>query len=151
VPVHVYEQTDQGHGRYEVRRSWLVNDISTLPDPQVWAGLRGIGRAKCERHEGGRVSYKRRYYITTLIDVRTFARATRAHWGIENGLHWRLDVTFREDESRIRCANAPANFNTLRQFALNLLKRALPSISVKQNKLKAALDDDFRANVVFQL
>jgi len=151
VPVRFYEQTDQGHGRYEVRRYWLVNDISTLPDPQAWAGLRGIGMAECERHEGGRVSCEHRYFITSSVgDVRAFARAVRAHWGVENRLHWRLDVTLREDESRIRRANAPANFNTLRQFALNLLKRARPTGSVKQNQLKAAWDDDFRANVVFQ-
>ncbi|CAD7844932.1 MAG: Mobile element protein [Olavius algarvensis Gamma 1 endosymbiont] len=129
----------------------LVNDISTLPDPQAWAGLRGIGRVECERHKGGRVSYERRYFITSLVtDIRAFARAVRAHWGVENCLHWRLDVTLREDESRIRRANAPANLNTLRQFALNLLKRARPDGSVKQNQFKASWDDDFRANVVFQ-
>ncbi len=74
----------------------------------------------------------------------------RAHRGIENRLHWVPAVTFREDDSRIRQANAPATFNTLRQFALNLLKQAPPAGSIKQKKLKAVLDDDFRADALFQ-
>ena len=75
----------------------------------------------------------------------------RAHWGIENSPHWALDVTFREDDSRIRRDHAPANFTTLRQFALNLIKRQPNLISAKQKRSKAALDDDFRAKVVYGL
>ncbi|WP_207787991.1 ISAs1 family transposase, partial [Candidatus Thiosymbion oneisti] len=151
VPAHFHEHLDADHGRYEVRRYWLVNELSTLPEPHSWARLRGIGMVETERHEGGRISRQRRYYITTLVaDARAFANAVRAHWGVENRLHWVLDVTFREDESRIRQANAPANFNTIRQFALNLLQRAQPAGSVKQKKFNAALDDDFRAKVLFQ-
>ena len=81
---------------------------------------------------------------------RHLANAVRAHWGVENRLHWVLDVVFREDESRIRRDGAPANFNTLRQFALNLLKRTHQAVSVKQKRFKAALDDDFRAKIVFR-
>ncbi len=92
------------------------------------------------------------FYITALggEEVQAFANAARGHWGVENRLNWLLDVTFREGGSRIRCANAPANFNTLRQFALNLLQRAQLAVSIKQTKFNAALDDDFRANLVFQ-
>ena len=79
-----------------------------------------------------------------------FGNAVRTHWGIENQLHWTLDVVFREDQSRIRRDNAPANFNTLRQFSLNLLKRFAPSMSVRQKKYRAGLDDDFRAKVLFE-
>ena len=67
------------------RKISLVNDLSTLPEPQAWSGLRGIGMVETERHEGGRISRERRYYITTLVgNVRAFANAARAHWGIEN-------------------------------------------------------------------
>jgi len=151
VPVHYFEETDAGHGRCEVRRHWLVEDLSTLPEPGNWSGLRSIGMVESERHEGGQTSQDRRYYITTLTgEAKVFANAVRAHWGVENQLHWVLDVTFREDDSRIRRGNAPANFNTLRQFALNLLKRYRPAMSVKRKRFTSALNDDFRANVVFQ-
>lgn len=151
VPASYFEEFDAGHGRCEVRRYWLVNDLSTLPQPQAWANVQSIGRGESERHQGDQICGERRYYITTLQgEASTFAHAVRTHWGIENQCHWILDVTFREDDSRIRNANAPINFNTLRQLALNLLKRAQPSNSIKQKRFKAALNDDFRAKVVFQ-
>ena len=104
-----------------------------------------------ERHDGDKVSRERRYYITTLAgEAKAFAHAVRAHWGIENQLHWVLDVTFREDDSRVRRGHAPANFNTLRQFALNLLKRYRTDMSVKKKRYVAALNDDFRTKAVFQ-
>lgn len=151
VPVSYFEETDAGHGRCEVRRHWLVKDLSTLPEPQHWAKLQSIGMVQSERHEGEKISREHRYYITTLTDdAKVFGNAVRAHWGVENQLHWTLDVVFREDESRIRRDNAPANFNTVRQFSLNLLKRFLPSMSVRQKKYRAGLDDDFRAKVLFE-
>ena len=76
-----------------------------------------------ERHCGGRVSIEQRYFITSLSDVKSFQQAVRSHWGIENKLHWRLDVTFREDESRIRRGNAAHNIGVIRHMAMNLLKR----------------------------
>jgi predicted transposase YbfD/YdcC len=150
IPVSTFEETDAGHGRCEVRRCWLVEDLRTLPDPQQWRGLRSIALIEAERHQGGSVTRECRHYITTLAgDARQVAHAVRAHWGIENSLHWVLDVTFREDDCRIRRDHAPANFNTLRQFALNLIKRQPTPKSVKQKRFKAALDDNFRAKVLF--
>jgi predicted transposase YbfD/YdcC len=100
VPVAYTEETDAGHGRTEVRRCWLVEDLSTLPDPHAWRGLRRIVQVQAERHQGDQVSCANRYYITSLADdSKQVARAVRAHWGIENQLHWVLDVTFREDDS----------------------------------------------------
>jgi hypothetical protein len=81
--------------------------------------------------------------------VSAVVHAERAHWGIDNQLRWVLDVTFREDDSRIRHDHAPANFNTLRRLALNLLRRHPAATSVKQKRWKAALDDEFRSNIVF--
>lgn len=150
VPVDTYEETDAGHGRCEVRRCRVVEDLSTLPDPSRWAGLRSIAMVESERHEGDRVSHETRYYLTSLApNARQVGHAVRAHWGVENRLHWVLDVTFREDDSRVRRNHAPANFNILRQFALNLLRREPSKISVKRKRLKAAYNDSFRAKVVF--
>lgn len=150
VPARYAEETDGGHGRCEVRRCWLVEDVSTLPEPQQWRGLRSIALVEAERHHGQEITRECRYYITSLAgEVKQVAHAARAHWGIENQLHWVLDVTFREDDSRIRRDHAPANFNTLRQLALNLLRRHPAASSIKQKRWRAALDDDFRSNVVF--
>jgi predicted transposase YbfD/YdcC len=151
LKVATHQETDAGHGRVEVRRYWLVNDLSTLPEPRRWSGLQGIGLAERECHVGQQVSLERRYYLTTLSrNAKAFANAVRSHWGIENQLHWVLDVTFGEDDSRIRRGHAPANFNTLRQIGINLLKRHPANLSIKRKRFMAALDDEFRANVVFQ-
>ena len=104
-----------------------------------------------ERHQGYLTTQESHYYITTLAsEAKIAAEAVRAHWGIENKLHWVLDVTFCEDDSRIRRGNAPKNFNTLRQFSLNLIKRARSNTSVKQSRLRAAWNDSFRFEVLSQ-
>ncbi len=150
VPVDTYEETDADHGRCEVRRCWAVEDLSTLPEPSRWKGLKSIALVESERHCGAQISREVRYYISSLpADARQIGQAVRAHWGVEYRLHWVLDVTFREDESRIRRDHAPANFNTLRQFALNLLRHEVSKVSLKRKRFKAALDDGFRAKVVF--
>lgn len=150
LPVSPCEDIDAGHGRCEVRRGWVVEDLATLPDPKRWAGLRSIALVEAERPPGERVSRETRYSITTLgADAPQVADAVRAHWGIEHQLHGVLDVTFREDDSRIRNNHAPANFNTLRQFARNLLRREPSRASIKRKRFKAALNDDFRAKIMF--
>jgi predicted transposase YbfD/YdcC len=144
------EDTDAGHGRCEVRRCWVTEDLGTLPDPGRWHGLRSIAMIEAERHLGTQVSREVRYYISSLgADARRIAQAVRAHWGIENQLHWVLDVTFREDDSRVRNHYAPANLNTCRQFALNLLRREPSRASIKRKRLRAALNDDYRTKVMF--
>ena len=144
-----HEQIDAGHGRIEQRRYYLSDCLDTLPCPERWKGLKSIGMVECERHVGDQCTVERRYYITTVDKVETFARAVRSHWGVENSLHWVLDVTFRENESRIRKGEAPGNFSTFRQLALNLLKREPSRLSIKRKRFKAALDDDFRQQVIF--
>ena len=101
-----------------------------------------------ERWSDGRVGIEQRYYVTSLEDVETFGRAVRSHWGIENELHWRLDVTFREDEGRIRRGNAPHNMGVIRHVAVNLLKRESTKISVRKKRIQAALNDGFRDKVL---
>ena len=97
-----------------------------------------------ERYCKGRVSIEQRYFITSLDDVKLFPQSVRSHWGIENSLHWRLDVTFREDESRIRRGNAPHNIGVIRHMAMNLLKRDKTKISYRRKRIRAALNDAFR-------
>jgi predicted transposase YbfD/YdcC len=151
VPFDYHEETESGHGRIEVRRYWTTPVLTTLPDPSAWVGLKIIGMTESERHVGEKVTVERRYYIASLeSDARQFGNAVRGHWGIENSLHWVLDVTLREDECRIRRGEAAENFCTLRHFAFNLLKQEKTMRkSIKQKRLKAGWDDTYRAKVLF--
>ena len=136
--------SEEGHGRIEHRSYFLSTDLSSLSGVEKWTGLKAIGMVESERHSGGHVSIEQRYFITSLGDVKLFQQAVRSHWGIENGLHWRLDVTFREDESRIRRGNAAHNLGVIRHVAMNLLKRERTKISYRKKRIRAALNDDFR-------
>ena len=144
------ETAEDGHGRVESRSYYLSTDLSALSCVKKWNGLRAVGMVESERWNDGRVSIEQRYYITSLEDVETFGRAVRSHWGIENELHWRLDVTFREDESRIRRGNAPHNMGVIRHVAVNLLKRESTKISVRKKRIRAALNDGFRDKVLME-
>ena len=147
-PEIQYEQTmDKGHGRVEHRRYFLSTDLSGLSVTERWSGLKAIGMVESKRRCKGKVSVARRYYITSLDDMKMFHQAVRSHWGVENGLHWRLDVTFREDESRIRRGNAPHNVGVIRHVAMNLLKGEASKISVRKKRIRAALSDSFRDKV----
>lgn len=146
------ETVDGGHGRVEIRRYWTISDPVTLAhlDPDAaWAGLRGIGMVAAERREKGKVSHERRYYLTSLTDAATFGRAVRDHWGIENGLHWVLDIAFREDESRARSGASAANLVVLRHIALNLLKKEQTAkVGIKNKRLKAGWDERYLLKVI---
>ena len=140
--------SEEGHGRIEHRNYFLSTDLSSLSGVEKWKGLKAFGMVESERHSGGRVSFEQRYFITSLGDVKLFQQAVRSHWGIENKLHWRLDVTFREDESRIRRGNGPHNIGVIRHMAMNLLKREKTKISYRRKRIRAALNDDFRSNLL---
>ena len=144
-----YTQTDSGHGRVEVRRCWASAHLDGLPHRDQWAGLRSIALIEGERHIGGKVTLERRYFTTSLAaTAEPIARAVRAHWQVENGCHWVLDMTFREDDSQIRRGHGAENFSTLRHFALNLIKRHAPKLSVRKKRTRAGFSDLFREELL---
>jgi predicted transposase YbfD/YdcC len=146
------QTVDGGHGRVEIRRYQTISDPVTMAhlDPDAeWAGLRGIGMVEAERRMKGTVTHERRYYLTSLTDAATFGRAVRSHWGIENGLHWVLDIAFREDESRARQGASAANLVVLRHIALNLLKQEQTAkVGIKNKRLKAGWDERYLLKVI---
>jgi len=118
------ETVEKDHGRLETRRYYHSAQINWFADLAAWEGLRSVGMVEAVREMGAKKTVERRYYLSSLsLDVAQFARAVRGHWGVENKLHWVLDVCFREDQSRARAGYAAENLATLRRLALNLLKR----------------------------
>jgi predicted transposase YbfD/YdcC len=143
------EEINADHGRIEIRRCYLSTCLDTLPDAARWKGLKSIGMVESERTINGKTSLEWRHYICTLTEVKPFAHAVRAHWGVENSLHWVLDVTFKEDDSRIRTGYAPENFNIIRQLSINLLKKEPSKLSIKRKRFRASLSDEFREKIIF--
>lgn len=119
-----FKTEEKDHGRIETRRYYQSEELDWFADRQKWEGLRSVGMVESTREVNGQTTRERRYYLTSLkLDVETFARAVRGHWGVENKLHWVMDVCFGEDQSRARTGYAAENLATLRRLALNLLKR----------------------------
>ena len=144
------EELDKGHGRVETRRYWITEELSTLPNPERWKGLRSIGMVVREVLQGDARTEERRYFINSIpAQANLFAEAVRGHWDVENRLHWRMDVVLREDACTIRKGNAPAILTTARHLVLNLFEREGSRLSLPRKRYRAALDDDYRAKVVF--
>lgn len=144
--VEHYSTEDRGRGRIERRRCWAFGDLDWLEGADKWKGLRSIAAVELERTEKGKTSVARRYFITSLEpDTEKIAHAVRSHWGIENSLHWVLDVVFGEDRSRARERNAAANLSSVRRLAHNLIKREekYGKWSVKKRKFAAAQDPSY--------
>jgi len=118
-----WETVEKDHGRLETRRYYQSTELAWFADLGKWEGLKSVGMVEATREIRGRKTTERRYYLSSLpLGVETFARAVRGHWGVENKLHWVLDVHFREDQSRARAGYAAENLATLRRLAFNLLK-----------------------------
>jgi predicted transposase YbfD/YdcC len=150
---HQTEQTvEKGHGRIERRRYWLVHDeqyLAYLNSKGKWANLRGIGVVQTEREIGGVVQSETRYYLSSVGSVAEFKEAARGHWSIENGLHWVLDIAFREDLNRTRTDHSAHNFAILRHIALNLLKaEKTVKVGVKVKRLKCGWNEDYLLKVL---
>lgn len=140
-----FQTIEKDHGRIETRRYWQSNDLDWFADKILWEGLKSIGMVESIRCIKGKNTIERRYYLNTLtLDIHRFAKAARGHWGVENNLHWTLDVTFQEDQSRARTKNAAQNLASLRRIAVNLIKKKpKQKISQRQQLIRAALDMDF--------
>jgi predicted transposase YbfD/YdcC len=147
-----HQTVETGHGRQETRTYVTFPAPETVDPDGVWRDLSAVGMAITESTDSrGRCRLEARYYIlSALLPATEFAGAVRGHWGIENNLHWQLDVSFREDECRVRTDHAPANLSVIRRFALGLLKRETECRrGIETKRLKCAASDEYREKALF--
>lgn len=149
---HTYvESVEKDHGRLEVRRCWAFDNLDCLAEPRQWADLAMFGVIEAERTINGVTSRERRLYIGSIAPkASVLAEAVRAHWGIENSVHWCLDVAFKDDQMRAREKNAGANLATLRRLVLNLfrLDKTPRKAGIYTRRILAASSDSYRANLL---
>jgi predicted transposase YbfD/YdcC len=144
-----HETLEKSHGRIETRTVTVVGDIEWLKERHPWTGLTSIVMVESCREIAGKAECESRFYITSLpASAERIASAIRGHWGIENGLHWVMDMVFRDDECRIRKDNAPANFATIKHMASNLLRQAPGKDSLRVKRKVAAWDDNYLAAII---
>jgi predicted transposase YbfD/YdcC len=146
-----HETVDGDHGKIEIRKYWTTSDIDWIQGKENWQNLRTICMVERERQFEDKTERETSYYIGSIDDnANRFAHAVRSHWAVENSLHWVLDVSFREDESRIRKGNAPENFAVLRHIALNLIKKetSQKKKSIKSKRLRAGWDNEYLLKVL---
>ena len=143
---------DKGHGRIEQRQALVISDpsvIAYLNEQNRWTGLQSVVCIESERTLNAITTTEQRYYLSSQVLAPASANAmVRAHWGIENRVHWVLDVTFNEDASRIRTDHAPQNMAVLRHITLNLLRQEPSRGSLKTKRFRCALSEDYLAQVL---
>jgi len=143
--------TERGHGREEKRLYAVLHNVEGIRDRDAWPGLTTIGMCCSERTVKGETTSEVRYFIgSRKMGVRRYAKVLRGHWGIENSLHWHLDISFSEDDSRIQQPHGAANFALFRKMALCLLKQHPRKDSIARKRKAAALNCDFLAEVLAQ-
>ena len=151
---HTVEEIDSGHGRIETRRCRQIAITKKwLPLSERWPKLKTLIEITSTRDIGDRRTVEQRYYISSLtLDANKAADAVRSHWAVENKLHWVLDVTFREDESRIRRGHGAEVMSTLRRLTLNLLRKNTTSkASLKRKRKIAALDENLLSELIQEI
>lgn len=151
--AHDFSQSiDKGHGRMEIRRCWTLSELDYLVQKPLWKGLQTVVMVQSQRQLNGQTSSETRYYISSLASNATkIAQAVRAHWRIENCLHWVLDVSFDEDACRIRKDYAPQNMALLRQIALNLLGQDKSTkAGIAARRKKAGWQDAYLLKILSQ-
>lgn len=144
-------QTGKDHGRIETRTCWCTGEVRHLKDIGQWEGLRSVAAMDAVRILGGKEQRERRYYISSLDgeNAQSLAEAIRMHWGVENPLHWILDVQFDEDQSRVRKGHGAENLSRLRRIALNKLQMEISrKRSIRAKRLKAGWDHDYLLQVL---
>ena len=155
--VDTFETTDGGHGRIEVRRHAVCRDVAWLfsdrryPGEVTFPGLALIGMVESETERGGKVERERRYYLGSAgLDAAAFARVARGHWGIENRLHWVLIVVFKHDLARLRTGHGTANMAVVKHMAVNLLRQARPTASLKNRRKRAGWNTAYLESLIRQ-
>jgi predicted transposase YbfD/YdcC len=148
VPHDLVQSVEGNHGRIETRRLWVTDQVQHLPQQVLdeWPALSSLAVVESTREVNGHCSRERRYFISSLsvLDATTMARYVRGHWGVENNLHWQLDVSFNEDQCRVRTNHAAENFSRLRRMALNLLQsdKSL-KVGIKAKRKKAGWHEPY--------
>src|SRR3954464_694509 len=140
---------DGDHGRIETRTTTVIHDVEWLRQRHDWPGLKAVVMVESTRETRGKLERETRLYITSLVLLaHLLGPIIRSHWAIENSLHWVMDMVFRDDECRVRTANAPANFTTIKHMASNLLRKAASKDSMRGRRKAAGWDDDFLASLL---
>lgn len=156
APSKVFEEVEKGHGRVETRRCWMTTRIHSLPDADnadKWAALASAACVESVRLIDGREQRERRYYISSIgaLDAERMLGYIRGHWGVENSLHWCLDVSFDEDRRRIRKGHGAENYSRLSRIGLNLLKQERTlKVGIKSKRLNCGWDHDYLLKVLTQ-
>ena len=149
LEVTHHQTIDADHGRVEIRNIVATSDIEWLSRHHAWKGLRTLVAVTSERRLAEKTTRETRYFISSLPpDAEHLAGVVRSHWSIENGLHWVLDMVFRDDECRVRKKNAPGNFSTVKHMAMNMLRRMPGKHSLKSKRQIAAWDDSFLTQII---
>lgn len=144
--------TGKDHGRIEKREYFLTEDVDWIYEKENWSNLKAIGMVRSTRIINDEETVEIRYFISSVTDVKLFAKAVRQHWGVENSLHWCLDMCFDEDHCRMRMDNSGENFAVLRHIAANLYKSYTGvKLSLKAKRFRCSFDDDFLASVIFNM
>ena len=150
-----FQTIDADHGRIETRRHAVSGDVGWLradraaPGEPRFPGLKAIAQVEAKVECAGKTTVARRYYLcSAALDAQTFARAVRDHWGVENRLHWVLDVVFHDDLARLRTGHGPENMAVVKHMALNLLNATARTDSLKTRRKRAGWDDDYLHAVI---
>ena len=148
-----FECLEKGHGRIEKRQYWFTHDIEGLGTLERWPKLNAMAMCRATRTVDGQTSVEDRYFITSTThnDVKKIAEGIRNHWGIENSLHWVLDVAFQEDQSRIRIGYAAQNLALIRKMAINVLKASTKKGGIKNKRLQAAWNEDYLGELLMAM
>jgi len=147
--ISTHQTVDGDHGRIETRNYTVIGDVDWLQERHQWPGLKSVVVVESQREINGKITAETRFYITSLeLSAEVVGPMIRAHWAIENSLHWVMDMVFRDDDCRVRTDNAPANFATCRHIAYNLTRKAPGKDSIRLRRKTAGWDDEYLASLI---